>query len=137
LRPEVAIGADLIAGFPTETEEMFRRSLDLVEECGIAFLHVFPSSARAGTPAARMPQLDRALVRERAARLRIAGAAALGAELNSRIGSRSAVLIERPGLGRSAFYASVECDGAPPVGSVQEMRLIAARGRNLVGVPAP
>jgi threonylcarbamoyladenosine tRNA methylthiotransferase MtaB len=137
LRPEIAIGADLIAGFPTETEAMFQRSLDLVEECGIAFLHVFPYSVRPGTPAARMPQLDRALIRERAARLRDAGAAALGAELRSRIDSRSAVLIERPGLGRAEFYASVECDSAPPVGSVWQMRLVAARGRNLVGVPAP
>jgi threonylcarbamoyladenosine tRNA methylthiotransferase MtaB len=116
---------------------MFRRSLDLVEECGIAFLHVFPYSARPGTPAARMPQLDPALVRERAARLRDAGAAALNAELQARIGSESAVLVERPGLGRAEFYASVECDGAHPVGSVRPMRLIAARGRNLVGVPAP
>jgi len=134
LRPEAAIGADLIAGFPTESEAMFQRSLELVAECGIAFLHVFPYSARSGTPAARMPQLDRALIRERAARLRAAGAAALDAELRSRIGSRSAVLIERPGLGRSEFYASVECDGALPVGSVHEMRLAAVRGRNLVGV---
>jgi threonylcarbamoyladenosine tRNA methylthiotransferase MtaB len=137
LRPEVAIGADLIAGFPTETEEMFRRSLDLVGECGIAFLHVFPYSARTGTPASRMPQLDSHLIRERAARLREAGAAALGAELNSRIGSRSEVLIERPGMGRSEFYAAVECDGALPVGAVRQMRLIAARGRNLVGATAP
>jgi threonylcarbamoyladenosine tRNA methylthiotransferase MtaB len=137
LRPEVAIGADLIAGFPTETEAMFQRSLDLVGECGIAFLHVFPYSARPGTPAARMPQLDRALVRERAARLRDAGAAALGTELRSRIGSRSAVLIERPGLGRSEFYAAVECDDALPVRSVQQMRFTAVRGRALVGVPVP
>ena len=136
LRPEIAIGADLIAGFPTESEGMFQRSLDLVEECGIAFLHVFPYSPRDGTPAARMPQLDRVLIRERAARLRDAGAVTLAAELRSRIGSRSAVLIERPGLGRSEFYAPVECDGALPVGSVQEMRLVAARGRDLVGVPA-
>jgi threonylcarbamoyladenosine tRNA methylthiotransferase MtaB len=137
LRPEIAIGADLIAGFPTETDEMFRRSVDLVEECGVAFLHVFPYSVRPGTPAARMPQLDRALVRERAARLRAAGAATLGAELRSRIGSRSAVLVERPGLGRSEFYAPVEFDGVLPVGSVRPMRLVAARGRSLVGVPAP
>jgi len=135
-RPEIAIGVDLITGFPTETEEMFRRSLDLVEECGIAFLHVFPYSAREGTPAARMPQLDRAVIRERAARLRAAGAAALDAELRSRIGSRSVVLIERPGLGRSEFYAPIECDDTLAVGSVHEMRLIAAHGRNLVGAPA-
>src|SRR5207237_1510312 len=101
LRPEVAIGADLIAGFPTETEEMFRRSLDLVEECGIAFLHVFPYSARPGTPAVRMPQLDPAVVRERAARLRGAGAMVLADDLASRIGSDSAVLVERPGIGRA------------------------------------
>jgi len=137
LRPEVAIGADLIAGFPTESEAMFQRSLDLVQECGIAFLHVFPYSAREGTPASRMPQLDSHLIRERAARLREAGAASLGAELNSRIGSRSQVLIERPGLGRSEFYAAVECDIALPVGAVQEMRLVAARGRTLVGATAP
>ncbi len=137
LRPEIAIGADLIAGFPTETEDMFQRSLDLVGECGIAFLHVFPYSVRPGTPAARMPQLDRAVIRERAARLRAAGAAALAAELRSRIGSRSTVLIERSGLGRSEFYAAVECDGTSPVGAVRQMRLVAARGPALVGVPAP
>jgi threonylcarbamoyladenosine tRNA methylthiotransferase MtaB len=137
LRPAVAIGADLIAGFPTETEEMFRRSLDLVEECGIAFLHVFPYSARPGTPAARMPQLDSPLVRERAARLRSAGAVALGADLAARIGSESAVLVERPGLGRAEFYASVELGGMHPVGSVRRMRMVGANGRNLVGVPVP
>ena len=86
LRPEIALGADLIAGFPTENEEMFRRSLDLVAECGLAFLHVFPYSARPGTPAARMPQVAAAVVRERAARLRAAGAAALAAELAARVG---------------------------------------------------
>ncbi|HEV2300743.1 MAG TPA: tRNA (N(6)-L-threonylcarbamoyladenosine(37)-C(2))-methylthiotransferase MtaB, partial [Stellaceae bacterium] len=74
LRPEIALGADLIAGFPTETEAMFAKSLDLVAECGLAFLHVFPFSARPGTPAARMPQVAAAAVRERAARLRAAGA---------------------------------------------------------------
>jgi len=137
LRPEVALGADLIAGFPTESEAMFRRSLDLVAECGIAFLHVFPYSARPGTPAARMPPLDPALVRERAARLRAAGSAMLDAELNSRIGSQSQVLIERPGAGRAEFYASVECDAAHPVGSVRRMRFTGFSGRNLVGVPAP
>jgi threonylcarbamoyladenosine tRNA methylthiotransferase MtaB len=137
LRPAVAIGADLIAGFPTETEEMFRRSLDLVEECGIAFLHVFPYSPRPGTPAARMPQLDSPLVRERAARLRGAGAVALGADLQSRIGSESAVLVERPGVGRAEFYASVEFSAMHPAGSVRRMRMVGANGRNLVGVPVP
>jgi threonylcarbamoyladenosine tRNA methylthiotransferase MtaB len=135
LRPEVAIGADLIAGFPTETDEMFSRSLDLVAECGIAFLHVFPYSPRPGTPAARMPQLDAALVRERAARLRAAGAVALAADFASRIGGETAVLVERPGLARAAFYAPVSVDKAEPPGAVRAMRLVGRNGDKLVGVP--
>jgi threonylcarbamoyladenosine tRNA methylthiotransferase MtaB len=136
LRPEVAIGADLIAGFPTETEDMFRNSLDLVAECGVAFLHVFPYSPRPGTPAARMPQLDPTLVRERAARLRAAGATALQTDLQSRIGSDGEVLIERPGIGRADFYAPVECPEDMPVGALMRLRFAAASGRQLVGVPA-
>jgi len=136
LRPDIAIGADLIAGFPTETEEMFRNSLDLVAECGIAFLHVFPYSPRPGTPAARMPQLDPALIRERAARLRAAGAAALQADLRARIGNDSEVLVERPGIGRADFYAPVECPEDLPVGALMRLRFAAASGRQLVGVPA-
>src|SRR6476646_2064511 len=87
LRPDIALGADLIAGFPTETEEMFARSLDLVEECGLSFLHVFPYSPRPGTPAARMPQVVGAVIKERARVLRAAGAAALQRRLASEIGS--------------------------------------------------
>jgi threonylcarbamoyladenosine tRNA methylthiotransferase MtaB len=137
LRPEIAIGADLIAGFPTETEDMFRRSLDIVAECGIAFLHVFPYSPRPGTPAARMPQLDPALVRERAARLRAAGAAALKTELDRRAGAESNVLIERPGIGRADFYAPVECPDMLPPGVVARMRFTGASARRLLGVPMP
>src|ERR1700738_5174443 len=95
LRPEVALGADLIAGFPTETEDMFGRSLDLVAECGLAFVHVFPYSARPGTPAARMPHPPDPLVKERAARVRSASQGALAAELASRVGSETDVLIEQ------------------------------------------
>src|SRR5580704_711239 len=135
LRPELALGADLIAGFPTESDDMFQRSLDMVEECGIAFLHVFPYSPRPGTPAARMPQLDPAVVRERAARLRAAGAAALKAELTDRIGGDSDVLIEGPGRGRADSYAAVRFDGAPETGSVKRMRFTAADDSNLIGVP--
>src|SRR5436305_1943042 len=126
LRPDVALGADLIAGFPTETDDMFRRSLDIVAECGIAFLHVFPYSPRPGTPAMRMPQLDPGLVRERAARLRAAGAAALKTELSSRVGHDSDVLIEGPGRGRADCYAEVRFGGALDPGSVQRMRFTAA-----------
>ena len=135
LRPEVALGADLIAGFPTETEEMFQRSLDLVAECGLAFVHVFPYSPRPGTPAARMPQLAHPLVKERAARLRAAGETALAAELRSRVGGETDVLIERPGKGRAEFYAAVDFAQPAATGSVRRMRLIDSNRNSLVGVP--
>jgi threonylcarbamoyladenosine tRNA methylthiotransferase MtaB len=135
LRPEVALGADLIAGFPTETEEMFRRSLDLVAECGLTFVHVFPYSARPGTPAARMPRLPNPLVKERAARLRAAGATVLAAELRSRVGSETDVLVERPGMGRAEFYAAVRFTALSDTGSVRRMRLAGSDGNSLIGVP--
>ena len=113
LRPEIMLGADLIAGFPTETEAMFRNTLDLIAECGLAFVHVFPYSPRPGTPAARMPQLAHLLIRERAARLREAAAAALTAELARRVGEVEEVLIEAPGRGRAACYAPVHFVAAP------------------------
>jgi threonylcarbamoyladenosine tRNA methylthiotransferase MtaB len=135
LRPEVAIGADLIAGFPTESEEMFRRSLGLIDECGIAFAHVFPYSARSGTPAARMPPVPASVVRERAGRLRAAGAARLAAELSSRIGQSGNILIETPGRGRSAFYAAVDVGGDDPPGAVRRVRFVSAADGRLVAEP--
>ena len=135
LRPDVALGCDLIAGFPTETEGMFRRTLDLVDECGLAFVHVFPYSPRPGTPAARMPQLPDPLVKERAARLRAAGEGALAAHLSSRIGDETDVLIERQGRGRAEFYAAVDFAEPATVGSVRRMRLIDSNRNSLVGVP--
>jgi len=137
LRPEVALGADLIAGFPTENDDMFRRSLDLVAECGLAFVHVFPYSPRPGTPAARMPQVPPAVVRERAARLRRAGEAALAAALRSRVGATDEVLIERPGRGRSACYAAVRLASPAPPGTVQRLRFTETDGKTLVGVVTP
>jgi threonylcarbamoyladenosine tRNA methylthiotransferase MtaB len=136
LRPELALGADLIAGFPTETEEMFQRSLDLVGECGLAFVHVFPYSPRPGTPAARMPPVPDGIVKERAGRLRQAGQTALAAELQSRIGSETDVLIERRGAGRAAFYGAVSFSAGAEVGTVRRMRLVGSDGRSLVGVMA-
>jgi threonylcarbamoyladenosine tRNA methylthiotransferase MtaB len=133
LRPEVALGADLIAGFPTENEDMFRHTLDLIGECGLAFVHVFPYSVRAGTPAARMPQLPDAVIKERAARLRAAGEIALAAELSNRIGSETDVLVERPGMGRATFYAAVSFAEFGDAGPVRRMRLVGASGRNLIG----
>jgi threonylcarbamoyladenosine tRNA methylthiotransferase MtaB len=133
LRPEVAIGADLIAGFPTEDEAAFENSLDLVAECGIAFLHVFPYSPRPGTPAARMPAVAPEIVRERAACLRAAGAAVLSADLQSRIGTTGEVLIEKPGTGRADFYAAVDCP--PDLAGIRRMRFTAAAGGKLIGAP--
>jgi threonylcarbamoyladenosine tRNA methylthiotransferase MtaB len=129
----VALGADLIAGFPTETEEMFQHTLDLIGECRLAFVHVFPYSVRAGTPAARMPQLPGAVIKERAAKLRAAGQAALAVELSTRVGSETDVLIERPGMGRAAFYSPVSFTESGDAGSVQRMRLVGATARNLIG----
>jgi len=135
LRPELALGADLIAGFPTETEDMFRHSLDLIEECGLAFVHVFPYSSRPGTPAARMPPVAGDVVKERAARLRAAGDQALAAELRARVGTQTDVLIEGPGTGRAAFYGAVGFTGSAAAGAVQRMRLVDSSARSLVGVP--
>jgi threonylcarbamoyladenosine tRNA methylthiotransferase MtaB len=135
-RPDLALGADLIAGFPTETEDMFARTLDIVDECGLTFVHAFPYSPRPGTPAARMPQLDAATVRERARRLRGAGAAALAADFARRVGSVGDVLLERPGRGRADCYAGVLCnDRVGAVGQVQRMRFVDVDGADLVGVP--
>ncbi|UYO54085.1 tRNA (N(6)-L-threonylcarbamoyladenosine(37)-C(2))-methylthiotransferase MtaB [Rhodopseudomonas palustris] len=130
LRPDIALGADLIAGFPTETDEMFQRSLDLVEECGLTFLHVFPYSPRPGTPAARMPQLDGRVIRDRAARLRAAGEAALQRRLAAEIGATRAVLIESPTQGRTEHFLPVAISGATP-GDVQTLRITAHDGARL------
>ena len=133
LRPDVALGADIIAGFPTEDDAMFGHSLDMVEECGIAFLHVFPYSPRPGTPAARMPQVAPAIVRERAALLRKAGAKALAGEVLSRIGTAGEVLVERPGRGRAAFYTAVECP--PDIAGIRRLRFTGVAGDRLIGEP--
>ena len=110
IRPEMAIGADIIAGFPTETEAAFENSLRLIEECQIAFLHAFPYSPRPGTPAARMPQLEKAVIKERAARLRAAGAAALVKHLDARLGWETEVLVERGNQGRLPDFTPVRFD---------------------------
>ena len=136
LRPGIALGADLIAGFPTEDEPMFTRTLDFIAEAGLDYLHVFPFSARANTPAARMPQLPKALVRERAARLRAAGAAALERALGARVGTEAQVLIEQPGFGRSEHYAPVAVDGGAAPGTVVRTQLIGATAERLIGIAA-
>jgi threonylcarbamoyladenosine tRNA methylthiotransferase MtaB len=114
LRPDVSFGADMIAGFPTETDEMAAQSARLAEACGIAHLHVFPYSPRPGTPAARMPQLDRALVRQRAARLRDTGHRLHLAHLDSMVGSRQTILVENNGLGHTDNFTLVDAPGLKP-----------------------
>ena len=111
LRPDIALGADIIAGFPTETEEMFARSLALVGECELTFLHVFPYSPRPGTPAARMPQVAGGVIKERAKRLRAAGEAALRKRLASEVGAVRDVLIESVTAGRTEHYLPVAISG--------------------------
>jgi threonylcarbamoyladenosine tRNA methylthiotransferase MtaB len=116
LRPEVTFGADLIAGFPTETEEMFEGSLRLVEECGLTWLHVFPFSPRKGTPAAKMPAVAGPLIRERAARLRAAGEKAARRHLEAQVGRTHKVLMESPRMGRTEQFAEVSFRQDQPVG---------------------
>jgi threonylcarbamoyladenosine tRNA methylthiotransferase MtaB len=107
LRADIALGADLIAGFPTESAAMFENTLAFIDEAGLDYLHVFPFSARPGTPAARMPQVPGTIARERSVRLREKGAAALARSLSARIGTTAAVLVERDGFGHSEHYAPV------------------------------
>jgi threonylcarbamoyladenosine tRNA methylthiotransferase MtaB len=130
LRPDIAFGADIIAGFPTETEEMFSHSLGLVEECGLTFLHVFPYSPRPGTPAARMPQVAGPEIKERARQLRAAGEAALRKRLQTEIGARRDVLIESAGQGRTEHYLPVAVAGER-VGSVVPLTIAGSDGERL------
>jgi threonylcarbamoyladenosine tRNA methylthiotransferase MtaB len=134
LRPDIVFGADIIAGFPTETEEMFENSEKIVEECGLTHLHVFPFSPREGTPAARMPQVDGGAIKRRAARLRAAGEAAYRRHLDRLAGSRQSILIERGGLGRTEGFtlAAIE-DGAP--GEIVDAMITGHDGARLIASP--
>lgn len=131
-RPEIAFGADLIAGFPTETEAHFADSLALVDEVGLAFLHVFPFSPRPETPAARMPQLDKAVIKARAAALRAKGDQALTAYLDRQIGSVQTVLIERDGRGRLDSFAEIHVAGGQ-AGQLLQARVIGRGTGHLIG----
>jgi threonylcarbamoyladenosine tRNA methylthiotransferase MtaB len=131
LRPDIALGADIIAGFPTETDAMFERSLDLVEECGLTFLHVFPYSPRPGTPAARMPQVAGPEIRERARRLRAAGESALRKRLASEIGAVREVLIESDRQGRTEHFLPVAVSGESP-GAVRQFVITRHDGARLM-----
>nr|WP_308238093.1 tRNA (N(6)-L-threonylcarbamoyladenosine(37)-C(2))-methylthiotransferase MtaB [Phenylobacterium sp. J367] len=136
VRPQTAFGADLIAGFPTETDEMFENTLRLVEDADLAFLHVFPFSPRPGTPAARMPQLARPVVKDRAARLRAAGAAALVRHLDRQVGRTLPALVERPGVARAEDFTEIAFAGEAPVGGVVALEVTGHDGqRALARIP--
>jgi threonylcarbamoyladenosine tRNA methylthiotransferase MtaB len=138
LRPDIVFGADLIVGFPTETEDMFAGSMQLVDDCGLTFLHVFPFSARPGTPAARMPQVARTAVKERAARLRHKGAAALANHLQRQVGREVEVLMERGHLGRTAQFTEMALAQPAAPGDMLRARVTASDGNRLQGeVVAP
>ena len=135
LRPGIALGADLIAGFPTESDKMFAGTLSLITEAGFTWLHVFPYSPRAGTPAARMPQLPRSLIRERAALLRQAGDAAVIEFLDSQVGRVQDILVEKADSGRSVHYAPVRLAGGSP-GEVLAARAMRRDGPVLIAEAA-
>jgi len=130
LRPDIALGADIIAGFPTETEEMFARSIDLVQDCGLTFLHVFPYSKRPGTPAARMPQVAGVTIKERAKRLRATAEAALQRRLASELGVTRQVLIESATQGRTEHFLPVAVEGAK-AGEVRGLTITGHEGARL------
>jgi threonylcarbamoyladenosine tRNA methylthiotransferase MtaB len=129
LRPDVAFGADLIAGFPTETDIMFQNTLALVDEAGLSYLHVFPFSPRDGTPAARMPQLPKQTIKERARMLREKGEAAFAARLAKLVGTEQELLVEKRSLGRTRCFASVAFAANAEPGRLIRTRIISSDGR--------
>jgi len=132
LRPDMVFGADIIAGFPTETDTMFEQSLKLVEDCGLTFLHVFPFSPRKGTPAARMPQLKGPEIKARAARLRAAGDVALARHLAAQVGVAHRILLESPRMGRTEQFTEVEFTADQPEGQIISALIRGVSGERLL-----
>jgi threonylcarbamoyladenosine tRNA methylthiotransferase MtaB len=132
LRPDVVLGGDIIAGFPTESDAMFARSLDLVDECGLTHLHVFPFSARPGTAASRMPPVAPAVVKERARALRQKGEAALRRHLDGEVGARRRVLTEAGGIGRTEPFTKVRLAHRVAPGTILDLTIVGHDGRQLL-----
>ncbi|WP_420857883.1 tRNA (N(6)-L-threonylcarbamoyladenosine(37)-C(2))-methylthiotransferase MtaB [Marivivens marinus] len=132
LRPDMTFGADIIAGFPTETEAMFENSLRLVEECDLTWLHVFPYSARPGTPAARMPQVNGRAIKDRAARLRAAGDSRVVAHLAAQLGKTHRILMENPRMGRTEQFTEVTFASDQPESQIVTARITGVAGQQLV-----
>ncbi|MEL6239822.1 MAG: tRNA (N(6)-L-threonylcarbamoyladenosine(37)-C(2))-methylthiotransferase MtaB [Pseudomonadota bacterium] len=133
LRPDMVFGADIIAGFPTETDAHFQNSLRLIDECDLTWLHVFPYSRRLGTPAARMPQINGTAIKERAARLRQLGAARVDTHLSSQLGKTHRVLTENPMMGRTEQFTEVQFSTPQPVGQILTTRVAGVEGTRLLG----
>ena len=136
LRPEMTFGADIIAGFPTETEAHFENSLKLVDDCHLTWLHVFPYSPRSGTPAARMPQVDGRTIRDRAARLRAKGAARVTTHLAAQVGRTHKVLLEKPTMGRTEQFAEVDLTTPMREGSIVLAKITTLEDGRLTAQPA-
>jgi len=134
LRPDVAFGADLIAGFPTETDEMFENTKALIDDAGLSYLHIFPFSPRKGTPAARMPQVAKPRVKERSARLRAKGEEALSARMSALVGSEQVLLVEKQGLGRTACFAQARFTGDTQPGQMIRVRVTDATQTQLIAM---
>jgi threonylcarbamoyladenosine tRNA methylthiotransferase MtaB len=134
LRPDIVFGADIIAGFPTETDEMFQNTYDLVEECNLTFLHIFPYSARNGTPAAKMPQVEMAVRKERAARLRELGTQQVQKFLQREVGQERQLVIENDQTGRSEHFAQAKLDGEHKVGSLVRAKITGIDGDKLTAI---
>lgn len=136
VKPDAVFGADIIAGFPTESDEAFENSLKIVQECDLTFLHVFPYSPRPGTPAARMPQVPKSMIKDRARRLRELGEVQLSNYLKTEIGKVRTVLIERNQMGRTEHYAPVDLSNIPhlpEVGNLITMKITSSTGNKLQG----
>ena len=132
LRPDVTFGADIIAGFPTETDEMAENTLRLVDECGLIYLHVFPYSSRPGTPAAKMPQVPKDLRKERASALREAGEVQLNKFLQSRIGMIENVLVEKENTGHTEHFAPVLLDRVIEAGTIAKAKVTGLENGKLI-----
>jgi threonylcarbamoyladenosine tRNA methylthiotransferase MtaB len=130
-RPDMVFGADIIAGFPTETDEMFENSMKIVDECGLTYLHVFPYSSRPDTPAAKMPMVEQGVIKRRAAMLRTKGEARLESFLSREVGASRAVLVETPAQGRTEHFALAKFETAMVPGAVVQVQVQSASSSHL------
>lgn len=133
LRPEIEFGADIIAGFPTETDEMFENTLKSVEECDLTYLHIFPYSEREGTPVVKMPQVDPAIRKQRAAKLRVQGEKQLQKLLNRHVNKTVDIIVEKDSFGRTESFAPVRLEKPLQPGTLARVKLTAIKGNELLG----